>query len=78
LTFNVRDFVALHAQYLAEKRDHAGIIVSTQLLLPELLRRTLNLLNVLAVRRCETVSNSSTTISKARITIFKNKWQVSA
>jgi len=47
LTFNVRDFVALHARYLAEKRDHAGIIVSTQLLLPELLRRTLNLLNVL-------------------------------
>jgi len=46
LTFNVRDFVALHAQCLAEKRDYAGIIVSAQLLLPELLRRTLNLLNV--------------------------------
>jgi predicted nuclease of predicted toxin-antitoxin system len=47
LTFNVRDFVSLHTQYVTKGKEHGGIIVSTQIPFPELLRRTLSLLEAL-------------------------------
>ncbi len=48
LTHNVRDYVRLAQQYAEQKRAHAGIIVSDQLPLRELLRRTLKLLAALS------------------------------
>src|SRR5690349_6028859 len=48
LTFNIRDFAPLHAQWLAAGRPHAGIIVSRQLGRRQygmLLERMLRLLN---------------------------------
>lgn len=44
LTYNVRDYVRLAQQYAEQQRTHAGIVVSDQLPLRELLRRTLRLL----------------------------------
>jgi len=44
LTFNVRDFVALHRRIMTEGGRHAGIIVATQSPFPELFRRTVRLL----------------------------------
>jgi len=44
-TFNVRDFAALHAEYLATGRHHAGIIVSDQLQVGVIIRRLLKLLS---------------------------------
>jgi hypothetical protein len=45
LTHNQRDFIPLHERWLAEGREHAGVIVSDQIPLGELLRRTFRLLN---------------------------------
>jgi uncharacterized protein with PIN domain len=45
LTFNVRDFVELHRRVLDVGDQHAGIVVSTQIALPELLRRMVRLLD---------------------------------
>lgn len=48
LTFNVRDFAALHEQWQADSRAHAGIIVSQQFGSRQyglLLQRMLRLLN---------------------------------
>jgi predicted nuclease of predicted toxin-antitoxin system len=45
LTFNVRDFVLLYDFLYDEGRKHAGIVVSSQIGLKELLRRLLKLLN---------------------------------
>ena len=48
LTFNVADFAVLAAEWYAEGREHAGIILSEQLgrrQFGELLRRTLRLLD---------------------------------
>lgn len=48
LTFNIRDFAALHQQWTASGRKHAGIIVSRQLGSRQygvLLRRMARLLN---------------------------------
>jgi uncharacterized protein with PIN domain len=45
LTFNVRDFVALHQRFVDAGDAHAGIVVSTQIALPELMRRMVRLLN---------------------------------
>lgn len=39
VTFNVRDFAQLHAAWLADGKHHAGIIVSQQRPIGELLRR---------------------------------------
>ncbi len=47
VTFNVAHFAALHAAWLAEGRHHAGIIVSTQRPIGDLLRRILNLAGAL-------------------------------
>jgi len=44
VTFNVGDFVQLHNRWIAEEREHAGIIVSKQLPVGESLRRLLALL----------------------------------
>jgi hypothetical protein len=44
LTFNSRDFVRLHREYLGGNRSHAGIIVSDQLETGVLVRRLLRLL----------------------------------
>ncbi|MCX8103451.1 MAG: DUF5615 family PIN-like protein [Candidatus Bipolaricaulota bacterium] len=48
LTHNIRDYVQLARQYAEQNRSHAGIIVSDQLPLRELLRRTLKLLAALS------------------------------
>ncbi len=45
MTFNVSDFVRLHAKYLAEGKEHWGIIFSTQESFGVLLHRLLRLLN---------------------------------
>jgi hypothetical protein len=45
LTFNIGDFAVLHEQYLAEGKDHWGIILSNREPIGELLRRILRLLN---------------------------------
>lgn len=47
LTFNVAHFAALHAAWLAQGRHHAGIIVSLQRPLGDLLRRLRHLANTL-------------------------------
>lgn len=44
LTFNSRDFVKLHRQYLIQGKSHSGIIVSNQLETGLLIRRLLRLL----------------------------------
>ena len=44
-TFNTRDFVKLHKEYLSRGRHHAGIIVSGQVQVAVILRRLLRLLN---------------------------------
>ena len=45
LTFNVAHFAALHTQLMRSGRHHAGIIVSSQRPLGDLIRRLLHLLN---------------------------------
>ncbi|HEY1717923.1 MAG TPA: DUF5615 family PIN-like protein [Verrucomicrobiae bacterium] len=44
VTFNVGDFVRLHNRWIDAGREHAGIIVSKQLPVGEMLRRLLALL----------------------------------
>ncbi|RME70336.1 MAG: hypothetical protein D6784_16915 [Chloroflexi bacterium] len=48
VTFNFRDFFELHSQYLAEEREHWGIIFSTAEPIGTLLHRLLRLLNTLS------------------------------
>ena len=43
VTFNVAHFANLYSQFLANKKHHSGIIVSSQLHLGEVLRRLLSL-----------------------------------
>jgi hypothetical protein len=45
LTHNRQDYAPLHEQWLSEGRQHSGIILSTQIPLGELLRRTLRFLD---------------------------------
>ncbi len=45
-TFNARDFVRLHTEYLSTGRPHAGIIVSNQVQIGVIVRRLLKLLDV--------------------------------
>ena len=45
LTHNIRDYLALDQAYRAAGKDHYGIIVSDQVPLRELLRRTLRFVN---------------------------------
>ena len=49
LTHNTKDFEPLHRKWLAEGKEHAGIIVSTRIEFGELLRRILRLLNHITV-----------------------------
>ncbi|HDZ01736.1 MAG TPA: hypothetical protein ENH52_09795 [Nitrospirae bacterium] len=42
-THNKRDFILLHNEYLCNKKDHAGIIVSDQLPIGVLLKRFMKL-----------------------------------
>lgn len=44
ITFNARDFVPLHRDYLIDGRFHSGIIISNQLETGVLVRRLLRLL----------------------------------
>ena len=54
-TFNVGDFCQLHSQFLAENRNHAGIIISTQdYSVGEQMRRILKLI---ADRSAESMVN---------------------
>ncbi len=48
VTFNFSDFVTRHEQYLAEGRDHWGIVLSTEEPIGVLLHRMLRLLNTLS------------------------------
>lgn len=48
VTFNVRDFVALHAEYAAAHKPHWGIVLSTEEPLGVLLHRLLRLLNTVS------------------------------
>jgi len=45
LTFNIGDFAVLHEQYMADGKEHWGIILSNREPIGELLRRILHLLN---------------------------------
>lgn len=45
LSHNQKHFEPLHGKWLQEGREHAGIILSTQIPLGELLRRTLRMLD---------------------------------
>ena len=47
VTFNVAHFAALHAAWMTEARHHAGILVSSQRPLGDLLRRILHLTDTL-------------------------------
>lgn len=48
LTFNVAHFAALHATWIGQGRRHAGIVVSSQRPIGDLLRRTLHLAGTLS------------------------------
>jgi predicted nuclease of predicted toxin-antitoxin system len=48
LTHNIRDYLVLDKLYRARQLEHAGIVVSDQLPLRELLRRTLRFLSRVA------------------------------
>lgn len=43
LSFNIKDFVRLHKQYMTEGREHWGIILSTELPIKILIHRLLRL-----------------------------------
>ena len=47
VTFNVGDFAARHADWLRSGKHHAGVIVSSQLAIGDVLRRLIHLANVL-------------------------------
>jgi Domain of unknown function (DUF5615) len=47
VTFNVAHFAAMHAIWMQQDRDHAGIIVSSQRPIGDLLRRLNHLANIL-------------------------------
>jgi len=55
LTHNEKDFIPLAKEYFFERQPHAGIILSRQLQVGELLRRTLSLLQTLSA---EEVANT--------------------
>ena len=45
MSFNVRDFVILHNEFVLKNQEHYGILVSPQLPIGEVLRRVLVILN---------------------------------
>ena len=47
VTFNHKDFAARHARYLAEGKEHWGIVLSTEESVDVMRRRLLRLLNAL-------------------------------
>ena len=47
VTFNVGHFAKLHGQWTAQDRSHAGIVVSSQRPIGDLLRRLLHLAETL-------------------------------
>lgn len=48
VTFNVSDFMTLHEEYQADRKEHFGILLSTAETVPVLLHRLLRLLNSLS------------------------------
>ena len=61
LTHNIRDFVVIHKRYLQDNLHHSGIIVSDQLPIGTILKRTLKLCSSLDLEmmrdRLEYLSN---------------------
>ncbi len=61
LTFNVADFARLHGEWLTQTRHHAGIVVSSQRPIGDLLHRVLTLASSLSAEdmqdRLEYLSN---------------------
>ena len=51
LSFNVKDFVILHNQYVENQKEHWGIIVSKQLPLSETMSRLLHRFSVFRRRQ---------------------------
>ena len=49
ITFNVAHFVALHTDWVAQGRSHAGIVVSSQRTIGDLLRRLIHLAETMDV-----------------------------
>lgn len=47
VTFNVAHFAALHAAWIQQGRHHAGVVVSNQRPIGDILRRLMNLANTL-------------------------------
>jgi hypothetical protein len=60
-TFNTRDFVMLHTEYMTSNNEHAGIIVSDQIQVGLLMRRLLKLIDAIPAaemhNRLEFLSN---------------------
>jgi predicted nuclease of predicted toxin-antitoxin system len=56
LTHNIRDFILLNKQYHDESKEHFGILLSDQVPLRELLRKTLRFLSH---RTAEDVKNNA-------------------
>jgi hypothetical protein len=60
-TFNTRDFARLHAEWHEQGRHHAGIVVSDQVQVGQLVRRLLKLVGALSAAdmrdRLEFLSN---------------------
>jgi predicted nuclease of predicted toxin-antitoxin system len=50
VTFNHKDFAIRHAQYIAEGKEHWGIVLSTEETTSVLRRRLLRLLNTLTAK----------------------------
>lgn len=48
MSFNVKDFVLLHAEYLESRKEHYGIIVSKQFSVGQTLKRLLRVLQRLS------------------------------
>lgn len=63
LTHNVRDFTVLDKSHRSQKKDHFGIILSSQVPFPELLKRVLKLLST---KRYDEIKNTCLWLSDFR------------
>jgi len=52
VSFNVRDYARLHAEWMEKQFEHAGIIVSAQVDFGVLRRRLLRLAKTISVEKC--------------------------
>ena len=51
VTFNVRDFVLLHNEFVVNDQEHAEILVGAQMPIGEVIRRILIVLNTISVEQ---------------------------